>query len=266
MLPDGTELRPMKARDLEAVLNIIREHDEDDSEEAEESYEEFGVEGQYVLTEGGKVVGVTGYRPVDVSDNSYWLSWTYLAPQSRGRGLGRAMLDQLMGILTELGARKLFVNTSDYAEPDEDPLYEDAHKLYEALGFRLELSYKDYYVAGESRLTYARRLGALYGLRPKIEPDEGGVELLDLFEIAETDGAFAIDWDYAEDESMFSPQDLEKLSREARDAGARCVFVGFPSSLVRVPEVMGQARFVECGRLVDFFEDGLDEVHYRLDL
>ncbi|MEW6348140.1 MAG: GNAT family N-acetyltransferase [Thermodesulfobacteriota bacterium] len=266
MLPDGIELRPMKGRDLDAVLGIIRAHDEDDFEEAEESYEESGVEGQYVLTEHGKVVGVTGCRPIEVSDNSYWLSWTYLAQEARGRGLGRAMLDQLMADLTEQGARKLFVNTSDYAEPDEDPLYEDAHKLYEALGFRLELSYKDYYAPGESRLTYARRLGALYGLRPKIEPDDGGVELVEVFEIDETEGAFAIDWDYAEDESMFSAEDLERMTREARDADARCIFIGFPSSLVRVAEAMKQSRFVECGRLVDFFEDGLDEVHYRLDL
>jgi RimJ/RimL family protein N-acetyltransferase len=266
MLPEGIEFREMKGSDLDAVLEIIRNHDQDDSEYAEETYESSEMKGHYVLTERGKIIGVTGYSPIEETDNSYWLSWTYLAESVRGRGLAEGMLQELMERLGRQGARKLFVNTTDFSDPDLDPLHEDSKKLYESLGFRLELSYKDYYTPGESRLTYARRLGALYGLRPKVEPDPAGIELLEIFEIEETDGAYAIDWDYSENGGMFTTKDLESLASEAREDEARCMFVGFPSDLTQVPDVMKQSRFVECGRLVDFYQDGLDEIHYRLDL
>ncbi len=265
MLPEGIEFRAMKPSDLDVVLQIIRDHDEAAEEAAEEAYDSEGLDGQYVLVVRSEVIGMTGFRPADGTDNSYWLS-TYLGPGARGRGLAKPMLEELMDQLNQEGARKLFVNTSDYSNPASDPLYEESKGLYESLGFRLELSYKDYYTPGRSRLTYARRLGSLYGVRPEVDPDPTGIELADVFEIYETDRAFAIDWDYADDESMFSPKDLAVLVNAAREEGARCIFVGFPSDLAQVPEVMKQSPFVQCGRLMDFFVDGLDEVHYRLDL
>ena len=266
MLPPGTELRTMSPEDVQTALRIIRGYDEDDYETAIHAYEKYGVEDQYVLAAEGTVVGVTGVRYIPDTDRSYFLSWTYLDPEFRGRGLGTSMLEELLSVLEERGVRKLFVNTSDLTDPKRGQVYKDAIATYEALGFRLELNYRDYYEPGESRLTYGRRIGPLYALRPTFEPDPAGVRLLGIEEIGETDDAYFVEWEFCEDGSMFTAEDLAQLARQAKEWEARCVFVGFPSKLPQMEQAVEAAGFSNCGRLVDFYEDGLDEVHYRLDL
>lgn len=266
MLPPGMELRPMSPGDVQTALQIIRQHDEDDYEVATESYEKYGLEDQYVLADQGSVVGVTGVRYIPDTDRSYFLSWTYLETESRGRGLGSAMLEELLEILKQRGVRKLFVNTSDLTDPKRGQVYRDAIKTYEALGFRLELNYRDYYEPGESRLTYGRRIGPLYAARPVFEPDPIGVRLLGIEEIEETEDAYFVEWEFHEDGSIFTSEDLGQLARQAKEWEARCVFIGFPSNLPQMEQAVEAAGFLNCGRLVDFYEDGLDEVHYRLDL
>jgi GNAT superfamily N-acetyltransferase len=256
----------MSPDDVQTALQIIRAHDQDDYETAIQSYENYGVEDQYVLEAESRVIGVTGIRYIPDTDRSYFLSWTYLDPGFRGRGLGTAMLEELLSVLEQRGVRKLFVNTSDLMDPKQDQVYRDAIKMYETLGFRLELNYRDYYEPGESRLTYGRRIGPLYALRPVFEPDPAGVRLLGIEEIAETDDAYFVEWEFCEDGSMFASQDLVQLARQAKEWDARCVFAGFPSNLPQMEQSVEGAGFSNCGRLVDFYEDGLDEVHYRLDL
>jgi GNAT superfamily N-acetyltransferase len=260
MLPQGIEFRPMTEEDIAPALRIIGSHDEEDGEEAAETYEEFGTADQYVLTERGEVIGVTGCRAIDYTDRSYWLSWTCMAKDQRRKGLGEAMLSQLIEVMGGMNARRLFVNTSDL------PKYSDAIQCYENQGFRLEVNYQDYYCPGESRLTYARRIGPLYGIRPVFEPSDRGVFLAGAGEIDETDGAYYIGWDYSEDGAMFHAQDLSDAIERVRYDNGRCIFVGFPSALAGVETAFQAAGFVNCGRLVDFYEDGLDEIHYRLNL
>jgi predicted GNAT family acetyltransferase len=219
-----------------------------------------------VLTAQGVVRGVTGVRYIPDTDRSYFLSWTYLDPEFRGQGLGTAMLEELLEILKERGVRKLFVNTSDLTDPQRGQIYKDAIKTYETLGFRLELNYQDYYEPGESRLTFGRRIGPLYAIRPSFDPDPVGVRLLGIEEIEETDDAYFVEWEFAEEGSMFTPQELEQLARQAREWEARCLFIGFPSNVPDVEQAVEAAGFSNCGRLIDLYEDGLDEVHYRLDL
>ncbi len=266
MLPQGVEFRPMTAADASAALEIIRACDEDDYETARISYEEGGPKDQYVLTQQGRVIGVTGYRPIEFTDRSYWLSWPYLDDKLRGLGLGEAMIERVLAVLGEMDARKVFVNTSDLSDSRGGQLYADAIQWYEAAGFRLELRYEDYYEPGESRLTYGRRVGPLYGSRPAFEPNPRGIVLLEVDEIAETDNAYFIDWDYSEDRTMFHPQELIDMIRQVRDWEGRCIFVGFPSPLKMVEEEFKTAGFFNCGRLIDFYEDGIDETHYRLGL
>src|SRR5688572_29732885 len=113
VLPSGVDFRPMTDRDVGDVLEIIRQHDEDDFRFAQASYGR-DIDGHYVLTIQGIVFGVTGGRYIDGTDNTFALSWTYLHPEHRGHGLGKLMVEQVLELLTEEGARKVFANTSDY--------------------------------------------------------------------------------------------------------------------------------------------------------
>ena len=266
ILPKNMELRPMTEDDIDSILETIRLCDEEEAKTAGEVFEEEDWEGQYVLTEDGIVKGVTGIEYIDGTDNSYWLLRSFLVPQLRERGLASSMTQELLGILNEMEARKVFVNTGDSADAVIAAEYKEEIKCYESLGFKLELSYENYYEPGESRLTYGRRVGPVYSARPLFEPDARGVELVDISEIEETMGAYIIDWDYTDDEETFGVNDVMKEIKRAARREGRCVFVGFPTNLPWVDEVLKDAGFHECGRLIDFYEDGIDEVHYRIDL
>ncbi len=258
MLPEGIELRPMTETDLPEILRIIRDHDEDDFEAARESYDQYGIEEQYVLTARDKVIGMTGAGYMDRTDRSYQLSWTYIDRRHAGRGLGSAMLRELIEILTARGVRKLFVTTSDLADRKRGEVYRAAIRCYEEVGFRLESKHEDYYAPGESRLTYGRRIGPLYATRPVFEPDSAGVALVDVGEIPETDDAYYVEWDYTDEGAMFHPEDLRRMIDQVAEWNGRCIFVGFPSDLPHFEEALKRQGFSQCGRLMDFYQDGLD--------
>ena len=266
MLPDNMELRPLTEANVSAALEIIRRHDEEDFELARAAYQEGSLKGQYVLTENGKVKGVTGFEYIDGTDNSYWLTRSYLDAQLRSEGFEAPMILELLNILNESGARKIFVNTVDAVDPKRSAKYSGEMECYQSLAFTLELNYNDYFQPGESRLTYGRRVGSLYASRPTFEPDSRGLALLGIAEIDETQGGYFGEWDYTDGGTIFTVEDLSNVTGKARSAGARYLFFGFPSNLPQVDEVLQEAGFHECGRLSDFYEDGIDEVHYRIDL
>ena len=64
-------LRPMYMSDLLTVIKIIDAHDEDDAQAAENDYQTDGVDNQFVFESDDKVIGVTGYRAVEATNNTY---------------------------------------------------------------------------------------------------------------------------------------------------------------------------------------------------
>ena len=52
-------LRPMLPGEVDSAVEIINAIDEDDAENAEHSYRELGIDNQFVLASGEKVIGVT---------------------------------------------------------------------------------------------------------------------------------------------------------------------------------------------------------------
>lgn len=78
----------MQEQDVDAALALIHEVDEDDGEEAAESYADLGLENQFVLTQGNTVIGVTGCRSAKGAHQTYWISWTYIHLDQQGQGFG----------------------------------------------------------------------------------------------------------------------------------------------------------------------------------
>jgi hypothetical protein len=60
--------------------------------------------------------------------------------------------------------------------------------------------------------------------------------------------------------------DFEKVFREVKSWGGRSLFMAFPSEVVKAAELLQSSKFRIAGRLMDYYEDGIDEVHYRHDL
>lgn len=253
--------RPMNPGDIPIALQIIEDHDEDDFEEAQQTYNR-GLDGQFALLDKGRVVGVTGAKPIPNTDRSYGISWTYLQRNLIGQGLGRFMLDSLVEYMQSEGGRKAFVTSSDYYDPELRDIYRDAHDAYRGAGFVEELRHPHYYDRDETMLGFGMRL------EPKIdaavEMNESNIKLTDIDEIPECDGAYWLAWELGDPGT--DPAGFRKIVEQVADWDGRVIFMAFPSDLVRSRDFAFQGQFREEGRLLDYYEDGVDEVHYRFDL
>lgn len=256
-----TNFRPMVPRDVPIALAIIEEHDEDDFEWAQKTYSE-GLSGQFVLSVDGQVVGVTGASQLPDTDRAWGISWTYLQRNIRGRGYGRELLESLMLELRRQGARKAFVNTSDYFDPEDGDIYQAAREAYRAVGFAEELRHADFYDKGEAQITYGSRIEQK---APGIvrELNSRQIRLTDVDEIPECEGAFWLSWEL--DDKGTEPADFRMISDQVAEWGGRVIFMAFPSDLEHAADFMSRCRFRKDGALSDFYEDGVDRIHFRFD-
>lgn len=74
----------------------------------------------------GAIVGTCGVSPV--GDGVLELRKMYLSPAVRGRGVGRALMDQALGFARSAGAARVILDTTEEMT--------SAIRLYEAAGFR----------------------------------------------------------------------------------------------------------------------------------
>ena len=269
------ELRPMYMSDLPQVLRIIDDVDEDDAESAEADYEQEGFDNQFVLEVEGEVVGVTGYREVSATDNTYWLSWTYLDEAVRGQGLGKSMLADILTKLRDAKARKLFVKISSYEDPEEGKIYERALKMYQSSGFQTEVVSESFYDDGEDQLILGLNLrvesaGAVDD-EVKVEDEKPVIRFNGLHEIADTDGAYPFAWEVRDSIKLFgkrsfSTEDLLLGLRSVKESGGRRVFLTFPSNLPLIHKPLQAAGFNYVGQLADYYERGVHEFHFVHDL
>jgi len=261
---DGNlELRPMVVRDIPVAISIIREYDDDDANEAQETYGN-SISDQFCLCENGTVIGVVGAKPILGTDGSFGLSWTYLHPQHRRTGKGTRMLTWMIEIMKERDGRKAFVHASDYMDPQLGDVYRDARESYQQVGFAQEVRQADYYAPGESMLIYGLRLCEKELVQ--VVHNMQDVKLTDLDEIPETDGAYWLAWELVSQGQGTKPQDFQKVIDQVRSWDGRVIFMAFPSDVTNAPPLLTAARFKTAGKLIDYYEDGIDEVHYRLEM
>lgn len=265
----GDTIRPvfreMTPADVPAALDIIRRFSEDDYQVAKVGLNK-NVDDQYVLCVQDAVVGLTGVRYIDGTEHAYWLSWTYLREDQRGKGLGQMLLQGIVTTLEQAEARKLFLTTSDLRDtPDGPMLYGPAIKAYERAGFVQEAHHRAYYTADEGQIVMGRRIDPSIG-GPSEMPDPRGCRITDVDEIVETDDAYFIDWAFANADRAVKVDDIAAELAELKGDDARVAFVGIPSDAPAVIALFKAAGFVDDGRLEDFYEDGVAEVRLRYDL
>ncbi len=274
METENMELRLMCMSDLPAVSRIIDAHDDDDAEAAEEDYHDTGLDHQFVLEADSKVIGVTGYRPVEATDHTAWLSWTYLDKPHQGKGIGKRMINDVLGKLRDIGGRKVFVKLSDYEAPENGNIYEQALHAYKAVGFEEELISYDFYDDGENQIMLGL---CIYTPDPEAEDVEVSVQeekpvirFNGLYEIAETEGAYTFNWTVTKKslfgKRSFSVLDLKTGLQAVKDQGGRRVFLTFPSNLPLIHNPLQSAGFKYVGRLGDYYERGVHELHFTHDL
>lgn len=79
-----------------------------------------------ISTVDGDPVGITGHYP---EDNKIWLGWFGVRPHYRNAGYGRDILLLTTKIVSQLGAKELYIYSGQRKEEH------NAHKLYEKYGF-----------------------------------------------------------------------------------------------------------------------------------
>lgn len=257
--------RAMNPADVPAALDIIRRFSEDDYQVAKHGLNR-DVSDQYVLCLEDTVVGLTGIKYIDGTAHAYWLSWTYLREDHRGKGFGQMLLTGIFAVLEKEGARKLFLTTSDLRDtPDGPMLYGPAIKAYERAGFVQEAHHRAFYTHDEGQIVMGRRIDPDVN-GPSEDPDPRGCRITDIDEIVETDDAYFIDWTFAAADRAVKVADIEAELETLRADEARVAFVGIPADAPAVLALFRAAGFVDDGALADFYEDGVAEIRLRFDL
>lgn len=261
------KLRPFKVTDMMQVLDIIEQHDEDDAEEAYQNFQESH-EGMFVLSKGGKIIGVTGADADDHVDGICWLSWTYVHEDYQGQGFGRMMFDQLRGMLEDGGVRRLFISTSDYMEDGVD-LYAKAKAFYQAMGAQLELKINDYHDKGETRFIYGLDVPVLdFEATPaevaSSDDNAGRIYFTGMDSLPESKGGFGLNWvEDVEGESGDEKIPLETLKTAAVQQGARFLVAAPPSVFeASVEQNLKENGFQKVGKLKDYYEKSIDQAYW----
>ena len=257
-------LREMQSEDIDAVLKVIDSQDEDDAEEAEPGYRDIGGGlDQYVMEQDGKVIGVTGFSMPPGCDDTYWLSWTYVHDDYANNGYGRKMLTELIDLIKQKGGRKFFVKVSDYVDDEDGAIYAAALHLYQSLGFKIEITHKEYYDEGEAQIILGLRLK---DKKAVIAPEEEcPVTFNSVFEISDTDDAYSFGW-HDEGEEAFTEEDVKIGISQVREDEGRAIFLSFPSTFTGIKDTLLSAGFSNSGILDDYYEDGVHEQHFTYHL
>lgn len=210
-------------------------------------------ENMYVLVDGRKVIGVTGYGvDPDVPDLA-WLSWTHLAAKYHGQRYGRTVVDDLLGMLAKQGVRKIFIETSNYSE-DGVCICANAHRLYKELGASLEPTVPDYHAIREAKLFFGLD-NPEFPVGPTPETGaRSGVALMALRKAPETGDVTSIQWE----EIPESLTGVDITLSNFKERGFRMAILTIPQDLSEANQTDLDKNFRLVGQLADYYKPNFD--------
>lgn len=106
------------------------------------------------VDESGRNLGFTCYGVESLTQDTWDLFWICVRPEARGRGVGRALMEETVLRAQRDNGRVMVIYTSSTAH------YAPARKLYTGAGFAHIATVPDYYSDGDSLHIYWRRLGS----------------------------------------------------------------------------------------------------------
>lgn len=249
-------LKPMQLTHIARVAQIIDETDSDDAREAEEQFLNGDTEGMFVLVQKGEILGVTGYSLDNQVPDIAWLSWTYLAKEHKGAGLGGQMLNDLLGKLNGYGVRKIFIATSDYDDFGKQ-IYADAHKMYADFGADVELTIPNYHNVSEAKIVYGLQNPEFVENNPPTQSENTGFMITGIADEPETDRVVGLSWE----ERPVGLAGIDYALDTARQKMSRMVVLAIPSDLSEQnAEALRSHGFEICGELKDYYKSALHQV------
>ena len=263
------KLHELNVEHVKSVIEIIKGHDEDDAEDAKKDFDKNGLKNHWIITVSGTVAGISGYRQVPESYGSAYLSWTYVSKKFIGKGLGKKLFLHVIEQIEISGGNEVFIKLSTYKDEEGYEVYGTARKFYKPMGFKEKITAFDYFDEGEDLIIFSKQLVAEQAPE-QILPEMPKIEFVDIFEITGTDGSYSFEWRVVDkklfEKRGFRTEDLMIGLREVKRRGGRRVFLTFPSNLPLIHEPMVNAGFKFMGELDNYYEPGLNELHFSHDL
>jgi len=154
------EIRPIAAQDRNALAELLGRIDTFSPPEVSCALELIDLaltsnKSDYqvlVATKGNKVVGYICYGPTPMTVGTFDLYWIASAPEVRGQGVGSALVAAMEGDLRKRKARLLRVETSAMEA------YGPTRGFYEAMQYKEEARFRDFYKVGEDLIILSKRL------------------------------------------------------------------------------------------------------------
>ena len=154
------EIRPIAAKDREPLAELLGRIDTFSPPEVSCALELIDLaltsnKSDYqvlVASKGNKVVGYICYGPTPMTVGTFDLYWIASAPEVRGQGVGSALVAAMEGDLRKRKARLLRVETSAMEA------YGPTRGFYEAMQYKEEARFRDFYKVGEDLIILSKRL------------------------------------------------------------------------------------------------------------
>jgi len=154
------EIRPIAAKDRELLAELLGRIDTFSPPEVSCALELIDLaltsnKSDYqvlVASKGNKVVGYICYGPTQMTVGTFDLYWIASAPEVRGQGVGSALVAAMEGDLRKRKARLLRVETSAMEA------YGPTRGFYEAMQYKEEARFRDFYKVGEDLIILSKRL------------------------------------------------------------------------------------------------------------
>jgi GNAT superfamily N-acetyltransferase len=100
----------------------------------------------------GPPLGYACYGRIPLTESSYDLYWIAVRQDHHGRGLGRALLEEVERRVAAAGGRRIYIETSNR------PQYQPTRGFYLRSGYEQAALLKDFYAAGDDKVIYVRAL------------------------------------------------------------------------------------------------------------
>nr|NJM01155.1 GNAT family N-acetyltransferase [Desulfobacula sp.] len=154
------EAVPKDAEQIRALVEATGFFRPDEIEIAEELVQEHLEKGPagsgyyfVIASKNGRVVGYGCYGPIPCTLTSYDIYWVAVSPEFQGKGLGKSILTEMEGLISEAGGKRAYVETSTQIR------YASTRSFYEGCGYRCDVVLDDFYEPGDGKAVYSKIMG-----------------------------------------------------------------------------------------------------------
>lgn len=110
-------------------------------------------EYRFIFAEAdGGLAGYVCYGPITITEDRYDLYWIATDPSHARQGIGRGLMAEAERIMADEGCAIVYVETSSR------DVYGKSRLFYEACGYEVSATVRDYFSDGDSKVIYSKRL------------------------------------------------------------------------------------------------------------